>query len=121
MTSQQAAQWFGALDICAAILMLWTLLKITTAAGLWTPMARWALFRRGIYCLLSIALFGLGWDRLSGDYPASWGELCWQGVLVFGIMIFPLLRVMGCITQDTFANGGTGGLRDRHRHYGLRN
>lgn len=84
-------------------------------------MARWALFRRGVYCLLSIALFGLGWDRLSGDYPASWGEMCWQGILVFGIMIFPLLRVMGFITQDTFANGGTDGLPDQHRHFGLRN
>jgi hypothetical protein len=96
-------------DLFASILLFWALLKITTASGLWSAAARWALFRRGIYCLMSIALFGLGWDRVSGDYPASWGEIAWQVSLVFGIMIFPLLRVMGVITQDTFANGGRGG------------
>jgi hypothetical protein len=120
MTPYQATQMLGVGYICAAILMLWTLLKITTAAGLWTQQARWALFRRAVYCLLSIALFGLGWDHLSGDYPATREIVC-QSMLVFGVMIFPLLRVMGVITQDTFAQGGTGGLSDQHRHYGLRN
>ena len=113
MTSIQGAQILGVVDLVAAVVMLWTLLRITTAFGLRTPTARWALFRRAVYCTLSIALFGLGWDRLSGDYPASWGEICWQGILVFGIMVFPLLRAMGFITQDTFANGGTGGLDRR--------
>lgn len=97
-------QTLGFVDTLAGIVMLWSALRITTAAGWRTTQARWALFRRIVYGSTSIALFGLGVGRIDGDYPASGLQATFQIMLLFGVIIFPLLRAFGWITQDQFKN-----------------
>jgi hypothetical protein len=95
----------GILDVIAGIMMVWAFQRITTIASLRTPQARWALFRRCLYGFVAVALFGLGVERLFGEYPADMIECIFQGVLLFYVMIFPVLRAFGMITQDFYLNG----------------
>lgn len=91
----------GCVEVLAALLMLWSLLRITTPAGWHSTQARWALFRRFVYSMMTIALFGLGVGRLDGRYVADSNEqLMFQMMLLFGVMVFPLLRAFGLISQD---------------------
>ncbi len=91
----------GALDASAGVIMVAALVRITTTAGWRTPQQRWAQFRRGTYSCISIALWGLGWGRMTGDIPApTLSEFLFQSMLLYGIMIFPLLRWLGWISQD---------------------
>lgn len=93
----------GIIDLVAGLVMLWSALRITSAAGLRTTQGRWAMFRRFVYGSTSIAIFGLGLGRLDGDHPVSGaGEMIFQIMLLFGVMIFPLLRAANWITQDQF-------------------
>lgn len=93
----------GCLDLFFGFLMLWAMLRITTAANLRTTQGRWALFRRIVYGSTSIAIFGLGISRLDGHHPiTSVGEFIFQIMLLFGVAIFPLLRAFNWITQDQF-------------------
>lgn len=91
----------GIVEVLAALLMLWSLLRITTPAGWHSTQARWALFRRFVYGMMTIALFGLGIGRLDGRYAVDSDEqLMFQMMLLFGIVVFPLLRAFGFISQD---------------------
>lgn len=91
----------GIVEVLAALLMLWSLLRITTPAGWHSTQARWALFRRFVYGMMTIALFGLGIGRLDGRYAVDSDEqLMFQMMLLFGIMVFPMLRALGFISQD---------------------
>jgi hypothetical protein len=92
----------GTIDAFCGFVMVWSFVRITTAAGLRTVQARWALFRRFVYACSSIALFGLGVGRWNGEYPLVPSEAVLQMMLLFGVVIFPLLRAFGWITQDTF-------------------
>jgi hypothetical protein len=101
----EARYVLGTLDVAAGIMMVWAFQRITTSAGLRTPQARWALFRRCLYGFVAVALFGLGVERLFGEYPADMTECIFQGVLLFYVMIFPILRAVGLTTQDFYLNG----------------
>lgn len=104
MTVAVAYQILGWLDMCAAFVMLWANQRITAIAGFHSPQARWALCRRFVYLSMAMALFLLGCKRFFGtNYDVI--EACAQGVLLLGIMIFPLLRALGVITQDMLIDG----------------
>lgn len=91
----------GALEIVASIVLLWAMQKVTTVAGLRSTAARWALFRRFIYCEMAVAMFGLGAEHFLGDAYRNVNMIAlFQGMVVFGVMIFPLLRATGWISQD---------------------
>lgn len=105
MIALEARYVLGTLDVLAGIMMVWAFQRITTIAGLRTPQQRWALFRRFLYGFVAIALFGLGVERLFGEYPADLSECIFQAVLLFYVMIFPILRAGGFITQDFYLNG----------------
>jgi len=93
----------GCVDVVAGLVMLWSMLRITSAASLRTIQGRWALGRRFVYGSTSIAIFGLGVGRLDGDHPVtSAGEMTFQLMLLFGVVIFPLLRAFNWISQDQF-------------------
>lgn len=95
----------GCIDVVAGLVMLWAALRITSRAGFRTAEARWALCRRFVYGATSIAIFGLGVGRLQGDHPVtSTGETLFQLILLFGVVVFPLLRAFNWITQDQFKN-----------------
>ena len=113
-----AAHVLGIFDIICAVVLLAAMAKITTKFGFQTLEARWALFRRLVYVVMIYALFRLGIMRLNNSYPAETIEECaWQGVLLFGIMIFPLMRALGFLTQDFFTHvdGVSGRQRDPRR------
>jgi hypothetical protein len=95
----------GTLDILGGLVMVWAFQRITTFAGWRTYQQRWALFRRALYVLMAIALFGLGIERVFGDYRVNRVEWFFQTVLLLGVMVFPVLRAAGLITQDIFLNG----------------
>jgi len=97
------AGWLGACDVLTGIVMLWSALHITSAAGWCSLQARWALFRRVVYGGTSVALFALGVGRINGDYPlgGGWEAVC-HAMLLVGLVSFPLLRALGWITQDQF-------------------
>jgi hypothetical protein len=90
----------GVLDAVAGLLMLWSALRITTDWGWHTIRKRWAFFRRVVYFLMAFALFGLGIGHLDGRYANTIQETLFQILLVMGIMVFPLLRAFGLISQD---------------------
>ena len=93
----------GFIDVFVGIVMLWSALRITSAATLRTMQGRWALFRRCVYSSTSIAIFGIGLGRLNGDHPVmNAEEMALQLMLLFGVVIFPLLRAFNWITQDSF-------------------
>jgi hypothetical protein len=92
----------GISDTICGIVMLAAMQKITSRAGFLTSQTRWVLFRRAIYALMALALFALGIGRLNDDYSADWKECGWQLLLLFGIIVFPLLRALGYMTQDFF-------------------
>ena len=97
------AQALGVMDAVAGFVLLWSALRITAIAGFRTLQARWALFRRIVYGSTSISLFGLGVGRFSGEYIVSsdsWAVF--QFMLLFGVLIFPLLRAFDLISQDQF-------------------
>lgn len=99
MTLVHAHQILGALDILCAIAMLWSNQRITASAGFSNPQARWALYRRSVYILMTAALFILGVKRFLDDDDDLLAALA-QGGLLIGIMFFPVLRALGFITQD---------------------
>jgi hypothetical protein len=92
----------GLCDALAGIVMLWSALRITSAAGWRTVAARWALFRRFVYGGTSIAFFGLGVGRIDGDYPVSVPEATFHAMVLVGVIVFPLMRAFGWISQDEF-------------------
>lgn len=100
--SLTAVQLMGLGDIVAAMIILWAMIHNTTEAGFGTTRARFALFRRAVYCLVSISLFGLGWDRVNSFPLERNADLIFHAILVFAITIFPLLRLLGMISQDSF-------------------
>jgi len=102
MDSSLATFVLGIVDVVAGIVLLWAMQLITTKAGFTSKQARWALFRRAVYCSMSIALFCLGVHRLDGDFQVPIQEALFQTVLLFGVMIFPLLRAARFIDQDMF-------------------
>jgi hypothetical protein len=95
----------GVFDVLGALVLIWANQRITTAAGFSSPAKRWALFRRMIYCIGAIAFFVLGIGRFSGHYDATTYEAVSHSMLVFIILVFPVLRAVGWITQDTFLDG----------------
>ena len=98
-------QFLGGLDMLAAFVMLWANQCITAKAGFSTPQKRWALTRRIIYCSMATALFILGVERFTGTYESPVIESVAQIMLLAGIMLFPLLRALGLITQDVYVDG----------------
>ncbi len=88
------------MDIVAAVIMLWANQRITTRAGFENRQARWALFRRVIYCSTALALFVLGINRLFYDRTISNVEVLAQLELLAYIVAFPVMRAVGFITQD---------------------
>jgi len=93
----------GGFELASSLILLWALQKITTISGFKTKQARWALFRRAVYCQTSVALFGLGIEHLIGDDYRSVALLrLFSFMLVFGVMVFPLLRAIGAVSQDFF-------------------
>lgn len=106
----------GIEDAVCGVVMLWAALRITENAGFKTVASRWSLFRRALYCGMAWAFFSLGVNRLCGSYNVNLGEFAAQSTLVFGIMIFPLLRAVNAISQDTFlAFHGFGSAGDSDR------
>jgi hypothetical protein len=110
-------QILGALDVTGGVAMVWSFIRITTGAGFRTVQARWALFRRGVYALTAIAFFGLGVGRFNNDYPVESGEAAFQIIILFGYIVFPVLRAFGWISQDAFiaVNGSLSGQRSPAR------
>lgn len=106
------------MDITAAVVMLWANQRITTRAGFSDRQARWALFRRVIYSATAFALFVLGINRLYYDRTISGVEVIAQMELLIYIVVFPIMRAVGFITQDMVLDlvhdsGGWWGDRDR--------
>jgi hypothetical protein len=88
------------MDIVAAVVLLWANQRITTKAGLMDRQARWALFRRVMYSVTAFSLFVLGINRLFFDRTISNIEVLAQLWLLVYIIIFPIMRAAGFITQD---------------------
>lgn len=104
----------GILFVLAALAMAWSNQRITTAAGFGSPTARWALVRRTVYVGMAIALARIGLTCLDGDFTLGctmqWKDSVALAAIAFGILLFPMLRALGIITQDTFvgSNGSPG-------------
>lgn len=108
-------QVLGLIDVVGALVVLWAAFRITSRFGIKTDLERWALIRRGVYLGMAWALFSLGIKYLNSpvrmvDPP----EFIYQASLLFGIIVFPLLRAFNLISQDTFlAFHGSGARGDR--------
>lgn len=106
--------WLGVFDILASLLMLAAGLTITTPFGFASPQKRWALFRRGVYILVTWALFSQGARFLLAHYTIDFHGAVEHLILVYAIVVFPVLRWAGFISQDTFlAFHGSGRAGDR--------
>ena len=93
----------GLFDILGSGLLLWSMQRITTKAGFRDAVERWALLRRAVYCLMTVAMFGLGVERfLDEDYRDPNIVSLFQAMMIFGVLVFPVLRAFGLITQDRF-------------------
>jgi hypothetical protein len=90
----------GFLDILGALVMVLSNQKITRRAGIATRLQQWALVRRCIYLLTAMALFVLGIKRFELKDAFDPSELWAQVVILLYIIVFPLLRAFGWITQD---------------------
>jgi len=90
----------GILDVIGALVMLWSNQRITRAAGVSNRLAQWALLRRVLYLAATFALFVLGVKRLENLTSFDPSELIAQSILLIYIILFPLLRAFGWITQD---------------------
>lgn len=88
----------GILDMLGAFMMAALFLKITPQWGIKTSQKRWGMLRRANYCVCAVGLFGLGLDRMEGLE----GESIFQMMLLYYIMIFPVLRALGFISQDSW-------------------
>lgn len=92
----------GVVECVAGFVLLWATMRITTAAGFSSSQTRWALFRRFVYGSQSIALFGLGLAHLASYSMPEPLRFLFQFVIMFGVIIFPVLRAFGWINQDQF-------------------
>ncbi len=89
------------LDIIGAVMMVSLMKEITADFGLRTRAERWAFFRRIFYAAVAIALFAKGVYRFEHlDRVVDMKDEGSQLVIVAYIIIFPLLRAVGCISQD---------------------
>ena len=91
----------GTEDAGAALAMLWSAMKITTEFGFRSRREVWALMRRFFYYCMSAALMYLGLRRFSGLFPdpSIWQFLAGSAIAI-GIIVFPIMRALGLITQD---------------------
>lgn len=87
-------------EITASLILLWATFNITTAAGISTNYARWALFRRALYSITAVALFAMGIHRVQ-DAGVDSAEVLYQSIIVGSIIVFPVLRAFRLISQDT--------------------
>lgn len=94
----------GVMDIVCSFFLVWATQRTTSNAGFATPESRWALWRRCVYMIMAIALFGLGAKRFFNDTDDVIYAI-FQGVVLLGVMNFIVLRTFGYITQDVFTNG----------------
>ena len=97
----------GVLDVVAAFVLMWACLRITSQFGFRSSFARWAMFRRLMYFMGMIALFTLGMGRLSGHFDATVYEAVSHIALLIIVIVFPVLRALGFISQDTWDDMGT--------------
>lgn len=102
LPSLTITQILGIEDIICAIVLLWSALKITAHFGIKTPDNWWALGRRVLYLGTSMALIALGVERFDGSYPVDLGEFTAQSIVLLYVVLFPVLRAIGVITQDRF-------------------
>lgn len=79
------------LYLFGAVLMLWSAVKITGHFGWRTSQERWALLRRAVYWMLTMSLLCLGFG-VDGFLS--------RAMLLLGIILFPLMRAVGLISQD---------------------
>ena len=105
----------GILNLLASFVLLWAALRITTTAGFRNAQELWALFRRFVYISATLTLFILGVGRLDGDFHTVPSQALCQIALNFNIVIFPLLRALGWITQDQFRAVDGSAARERRR------
>jgi hypothetical protein len=88
--------------VFGGLVMLWANLRVTEKFGLATTQERYALFRRMIYSLMSFSLFALGVLAFERFSVIRLDELAYDTVILFGIVVFPILRAFHFINQDSF-------------------
>lgn len=95
-------QILGILFVAGSLLVIWANLHNTGGAGLRTASARWALIRRGLYCVLSWALFAHGVSSLNSAVitPMGANDFVYQVIILGGSVVFPVLRALDWTTQD---------------------
>jgi len=94
----------GILDIIGAFVMLWANQRITICAGWHNKIAQWALLRRTAYLAVAFSLFALGIKRAGTFDYFDPMEIAAQVVLLVYVIIFPVLRAAGWITQDMLSS-----------------
>lgn len=88
--------------VFGGLVMLWANLRVTEKFGLATTQERYALFRRMIYSVMSFSLFALGILAFERAGAIRLDELIYDTVILFGIVVFPILRAFHFINQDSF-------------------
>ncbi len=102
------------LDIVAAVVMVSLMKEITADFGWGTREERWALMRRIMYALVAIALFAKGAYRVKHLEEQLEPLEFWSQIGLVGyIIMFPLLRAVGWISQDKL-NGDLGKSKESH-------
>ena len=91
----------GMIDIAGAFVLLWCAQRITVHAGWRTTVERWAMVRRITYFLSVFALFVLGINHLGVAIQTPVQHAA-QIIVVVSLILFPILRAAGIITQDFF-------------------
>jgi hypothetical protein len=91
------------LDFLGAVVMLSCMNVVTSEATKSAAAASdrvWAWTRRSVYGLVSIALFAKGLYRLERSPDPDLIDAAAQIVIVSGLIVFPLLRASGLLSQD---------------------
>lgn len=100
-----AKEILGILDVLGSFVLIWANQKITSKSGFMGKLAQWALLRRLAYLSAAFALFYVGVTQVSGRHPSDALEVAAHAVLLSYVIMFPLLRALGWITQDMLTRG----------------
>ena len=100
----------GVVYIFGSLILFWAMAKVTADFGWHSKRAIWSWLRRLVYGVTSVALFGLGLKQFGYHHPLL--DCAFNIIVVANVLVFPMLRVFGWITQDELTEPRL----DRGRH-----
>jgi hypothetical protein len=88
------------IDLVCSLVLVKLMTQITEDWNFSDAQGRWSALRRFVYISVACALFAKGLYRLDEPERVSVLDLVTQIVILSGLMVFPIMRALGFISQD---------------------